>query len=713
MSLEQTSNRGAISRREWLAVVALLLLAFTLRTIDLARVPPGLHNDEVVAAQMAESVMNGRLAIFFPEDTGSEPLHYYFSAPIMRVFGSTVFALRLPSMALSLIGASAMWAVARRLFGPPVALTALAGFAIVFWTVEFGRIVSPVVMMVPLGTLSAYFFWRAYTASADHKTAQAGIPMPAPERHGDAALHKFVIYRAGGRRALPLWALSGLWLGMSILSYTAARILPVIFAAFGVYVLIAHRAEWRRWWMGIALTLIVATVVALPMFLYLMVNPAADQLDFFDIDRPLVELRQGHLAPVIQTTLNTLGMFAFAGDPLPYYDVPGRPVFEPIGALLLAAGLLIAFRRWRRPEYAFVVLWFFLSLAPGMLSQPAPNYTRTLGVQIVLFAIPGIAVAALLERWRSAIVYAGLGIVFLGNIAWTAHDYFVVWPGIDTVRFWHQSGLKAVADRLQAAPDSSPVALCLPEWLIDEREPWWKPGWQHLRYLLHRPDVSLRYYDCVDSMVFIEGPARYAVPDAADADALGAFPFYSQFLAAADRVLDILPDRSGIILGADATAALDQHLTEVAAGSVAAWAPEAGGEPAHLPVSFGDKVELLGYTLHPSSLIPHPSSSFDLTTYWRVTGSLPPQLSQFTHVLDADGTIVAQQDRLALTSASLRAGDIFAQIHRVTLPADLDEGDYSLSVGLYTLRDGSRLPIRQGGQPRGDRLWLRSITVEK
>jgi len=678
--VSQKKPSRTISTREWLALVALLLLAFALRVIDLTRVPPGLHNDEVVAAKLAERVMNGDVALFYPGDTGSEPLHYFFSGLLMRLFGSTVFALRLPSVALSLIAMSVSAALARRWFGPVVARVALAGFAITFWTVEFGRIVSPVVMLAPLGALSAYCFWRAHAAT--------------------------------GRRAVALWLLSGLWLGMSILAYTAARILPAVFVAFGAYILVVHRSEWRRWWTGIAVSLAVAAVVALPMFIYLARNPQSDQLDFFDIDRPLVELRQGNFAPVIETSLRTLGMFAFVGDPLPYYDVPNRPVLEPLGALLLAIGVLIAARRWRQPEYAFVLLWFLLALAPGMLSQPAPNYTRTLGAQIVLFMLPGIAVAALLQRWRHPIIFAALAALFSANLVWTAHDYFTLWPSIDTVRFWHQTGLKAVADRLQSDPASSPVALCLPDYLIDENDRWWNPGWRHLRYLLHRPDLSLRYYNCVDSGVFLVGPARYAVPDA-DVTTLDQFPFYTQFLAPLDPARDLLPDRLGVLVHLDEPAELDLYLAELAGSSIVAWAPEAGGGSAQLPIDFSERVQFLGYTLPPSSLILPPSSSFDLTTWWRVTNALPPQLSQFTHVLDARGAIVAQQDRLALTSASLRPGDVFAQMHHITLPADLAQGEYPLSIGLYTTPDGARLSIAQGDQPRGDRLWLRTIRVEE
>jgi hypothetical protein len=175
--------------------------------------------------------------------------------------------------------------------------------------------------------------------------------------------------------------------------------------------------------------------------------------------------------------------------------------------------------------------------------------------------------------------------------------------------------------------------------------------------------------------------------------------------------LDVLPDGLGVIVRSDV--ALDQHLAEVAAGSTAEWAPEVGelDRSAQMPISFQGAVEFLGYEVSASSL--KPGDSFDLVTYWRVAGALPPQLSQFTHVLSADGAIVTQRDRLALTSASLMAGDVFVQIHHLALPGDLAAGEYPLAIGLYTVSDGVRLQITQAGQPRGDRLWLRPVVVEE
>jgi len=673
--------RKDISQTDWLIVIALLLVAFALRTIDLVRVPPGLHNDEVVEIQITERVANGRIGVFFPEDTGHETLYYYFAAPFLRVFGHDSFGMRLPAVFLSMVGMSVIFSLTCRLLGRMPALISLGGFAVVFWTVTLGRIISHVPMELPMAALAAYCFWRA-----------------RPVR---------------GVRAAWLHVLSGVCLGLAINAYTAARILPVIFAAFGLYTLLWHRETWRDWWKRIGLTLLAAAVTVLPLAIYLFRHPGADQLSFFDINRPLIELRNGNIGPVIRTSLRTLGMFAFFGDPLPYFDVPGRPVLDPVGALLLGIGLLIALWRWRQPEYAFLVLWFLLALVPGMLSQPAPSYTRTIGAQVVLFAFPGMAISVLLEHWRHSIVRAALVLLFVGNLMWTGYSYFIVWPSVDTVQFWHQSGLKAIADRLQTDPDRSPVAVCVPDHLLNERADWWKPAPQHMRYLLDRPDLSLRYYNCADAMVVSEGPMRYAFPDVASMDELKQFPVYDLLLSESDYTVEFMPRALGVILSVDRLRDLNERLNDVVTDSAVYWAWEGNAyqRQAQAPINFEDRVQFLGYTT--SSGVLKPGAAFAVTTWWRVVGALPSGLVQFTHVLDREQTLVAQQDRLAFTSGSLREGDVFAQIHELSLPHDLAEGEHTLSIGLYTPSDGARLQISQGNVSRGDRLYLEPIVVKR
>ncbi|MBN1873848.1 MAG: glycosyltransferase family 39 protein [Anaerolineae bacterium] len=728
-----------ITLPERCAIIAIFLLGFALRTVGLMQVPPGLHNDEIVELLFTKSVVEGRRGVFFPEDTGHETLYYYLAAaPMMYFFGQSHFALRFPLVILSTVTMIVVWAIARRMFDRIVAFTALTGFAMTFWPIMMARLILHTAMLPPMAALAGYCFWRAVSYPAQHKSTK-------------------------------WWALSGLFLGLSLNSYTASRILPVIWIAFGCYGYIVTRFKgtlpgelhppvvWRQWGAGIAFVLVIAGVIVLPLALYLLQNPAADQLDYYDIGRPLEELRRGNVAPALETTLRTLGMFAFLGDPLPYYDVPGRPVFDPVSATLLGIGLCIALWHWREPRYAFVLIWFFLALVPGMLSQPAPNYTRTLCVQVVLFAIPGIALSAILNHplfqpisrvnnLRRRILYGALGLLFLGNFSWNVYAYFVAWPSLDSVTFWHHASLRAVADNLQAKQietireghpaqsETPPVVVCVLEHMIGESHPWWKPAWQHMNFLLDDTSLlaNLRYYACEDASVLVPGPARYAFTNAGDLETLQRLPIYVDILAAADPQLEFLNHQLGIIVNIEqAMPLLEQYLQEIAIYSTLAWAPEVEGvtPAAQVPVTFQTVepsdtrgiVQFIGYTLTAaedrpsedlSSGILIPGSTYDLTTYWRVIQTLPPKVFQFTHILDAHQNIVAQQDRLNITSQSLHPGDVFAQTHHLSLSADLSNGEYALSIGLYTQPDGVRFQILEGeyhhldAQSCGDRLWL-------
>jgi hypothetical protein len=73
----------------------------------------------------------------------------------------------------------------------------------------------------------------------------------------------------------------------------------------------------------------------------------------------------------------------------------GPALFVGAGAVLFVLGLLVCFARWRRPPYAFVLIWLIVTLLPNMLTAPAPFFYRAIAAQTAVAAMPAIGTVAI------------------------------------------------------------------------------------------------------------------------------------------------------------------------------------------------------------------------------------------------------------------------------------------------------------------------------
>jgi len=678
------------ARRLWLielaCVTGLLLLAAALRLYRLQDFPSGYHNDEVTDAHIVETVVAGRRAIYFPEDTGSEPLYMYFSAPFAAVLGPTVFALRLPSVFLSMVALCAVWVLTRRLFGRLAAGVALGAMSVSWWSVLLGRITLHVAPVVPMLALALYFFCRS---------------MLPPSGRPRSTLHL---------------VLSGCFFAMAFNSYTAARMVPFLVMALLAYLALVRRDLIFARWRGLLALAVVAAALSSPLVIYLLTHPGAKQLTYsgFDVSQPITDLLAGKPQLVIETTLQTLGMFAFVGDPLPYYDMPGRPLMEPVGAALFLLGIATLVWRWREPRCGIVLIGLLITLLPGMLSQPAPNYARTVGAMALAFAVPGIGADVIWRaagaRWGKAAQCIGavtLAALLFGNAAWLARDFFIVWPAQAETRWWMQTGLKEVAGALTADPQRGPVAVCVESHLIEERVEWWRPAWWIYHYLSSATEQDVRWYDCTESVVIPTSNApRFAFPDVGSLDQLNGLPIARWMQVA--PVQDAKRAGNSLVVTTAPITAWWEDMARLAAESPAAWPPEANRSgDVWPPVDFGHVMHLNAYQVQGRAAA---GAVITVTTYWQVDAPLEPRLALFTHVIT--GThIAAQVDHLAITSQSLQPGDVFLQVHHLKLPEDMERGWYWLSVGVYSQDTGTRLKVYEGSTPVADRLYLKLIRV--
>jgi hypothetical protein len=129
---------------------------------------------------------------------------------------------------------------------------------------------------------------------------------------------------------------------------------------------------------------------------------------------------------------------------------------------------------------------------------------------------------------------------------------------------------------------------------------------------------------------------------------------------------------------------------------------------------LGDTIMLHGYTLLEDHLA--PADIIQVTLFWEASASITQRYKVFLHLLDGDGTLVAQRDSepgggLALTT-TWEPGQIQTDNHGILIPVGTPPGTYQLTAGLYPLEDPvARLPVTLDGEPAGDVLSLALITV--
>jgi hypothetical protein len=85
-----------------------------------------------------------------------------------------------------------------------------------------------------------------------------------------------------------------------------------------------------------------------------------------------------------------------------------------------------------------------------------------------------------------------------------------------------------------------------------------------------------------------------------------------------------------------------------------------------------------------------------LLTTWRVDGPLADPLKLFVHLLDVDGQVIGNGDRLDVSVASLHTGDVFIQLNRLPRPTDAVCAPCRIELGLYNPVTNERLPASTG-----------------
>lgn len=659
----------------WAALIALLLAALFLRVYRLDEVPPGLTHDEADTGYFAAAVYGGaRSQVEAPYGYAYQPFTMYSGALFMHLFGPTGLALRYHSAFWGMVVLLFTYLWGRRAFGRAAGLGGAALVALSFWTVADSRFALNSEPAPALVTAAAYCLWLA-------------------------------LDRPQGRQRWWAWLLFALLLAGSTYAYEAALAAAAAFALFFVYLALFDWARFRRCGLWFGGALVLAALLAAPHLL----DPAAWGRTQ-TLSGPLQALLGGDVRPLLHNALGALGTISFSGDSFVTYNLPGRPILDPLVSVFFYGGVLLCLWRWRRPACAFVLLWAALGLVPSLVLGEWTSTLHSKAAQSPILLLPAVSAvevwqwvsARLGRRWGAVLAALGAAWLVVVGVS-TGYDYFVRWGRSPDTRAAYFHNLAEASDFVQEGTYSGVVVLSapFPELPLD-------PLIGAMR--VQRDDVTLRWCDARRALLFPDAAEVLLIlPTNAPLD-----PWFAPYLplGAAERVV---VDPQGI----DPYFDVLRWAPSQAWGTIESHLQRQAVEPPSLPADFGGAAMLVGYELE--TPVVRPGETLELITAWQVEepaalGAEDPrrygrEAAIFVHLLDAQGNLVAQEDRLDVPAWGWQRGDRFLQIHRLTTGAELPAGAYRLAVGLYTRPDLVRLPLLAAGAPVSDQVLLSWVEV--
>lgn len=692
----------------WLPV-AVLLVAAALRLWCLASLPYGLARDESYNVLDEATISWQYHPVFFPANGGREALFFYWQGLFLALLGRTTFAVRLPAAFVGTATVALQFAVVRRTFGYRVAILASATLATVYWAVQDSRV------------------------GLRHTTVPLFV-----------LLTIWALHRAAHRRRLRDFALAGAVVGLAAFSYTAADVLPAVAVAYALFLMLTRREKTRAWLAGGGVASLSCAIVAAPLALHLWAHRGemqrVPQTAAVHLGQPAPEV----LGVLGRQALTYLASLTGHGDTEWIFNLSGRAVFDPLMGALAYAGLALlvvlcvrpGIGPWRFAERdgALLFLCSLLALAvPGLITHPAPYYSRVVGVLPALALAPALALDAMraaigrvvggacrgkstsspplgaryaLPREpacpppradqagetpalpgkglpspagfpiRAASAWLPVAIVAVPLVvqgAGTAHDYFVRWARAPSSAYAYSSGAVAIAAYLRSAHLRGEVDVSTDDPHV-------------VRALAPVESAAVRWFHADQFVPLPVGHTdRFYLSDGDTSSPL------DQMLAAhGTKLVDLRDPNAGVVVA---------HGYRLPA-SAEVWTPPAASPAA----SFGGVLDVTGSEVRRD---PADPATYLVILGLRARRDGPGYLGISARAVDEAGDTWAQEDGSPEDIGSWKAGEAGILLHRLRLPAGTPPGTLRAVARVYQIT--TLEPLRRD-DGKGDALDLGTVT---
>jgi 4-amino-4-deoxy-L-arabinose transferase-like glycosyltransferase len=397
-------------------LLGILGLAFVLQGYHVADIPPGVHGDEGESGMQALQLLHGEVGSLISVGWYHLPmLGFAWHAISMRVFGETVFGLRMSSVIAGTLTLIPFYFRTRLLFNRTTALLAIFFLAVSHPFIALNRLGINYTQTTLFEVTTFYFLFR-------------------------------------GLRSKKWWdfAACGLFMGIGLYLYYASRLVPFIVLGFLFCACISNRGLLREHWRGMTILWLAALLIFAPMGVYFLQHPwhFMSRTSFVFVlgsqgwvDTPYPQ--ENAVLTLLGQTSRVLPLFNYGGDTSGQYGYRGA-MLDFLSSVLFVLGLGYSFARALRPRRFFLLIWFWATIiAGGILTLPAPFVPRLAGMLPVVALFAAVAGSATLdvlrEAWADnkatrailgALVALTLGVVSFLNYDTYFNDY------LPTVQGW-------------------------------------------------------------------------------------------------------------------------------------------------------------------------------------------------------------------------------------------------------------------------------------
>ena len=399
-NLRQFFSRLWPPRTGTVILLAILIVAAFVRLYNLDSLPFGVWYDEAD---------NGLWALRIIEDSSYRPIYVestnlpahflYLVAFSFKLFGVSVWAIRLITAGLGVLTVMAGYFLVREIFDYRLAIVAAFLLAVSRWDVNFSRLGMHGVSTPFFAALAAYFLVKALRT----------------EQYLDSAL-------------------GGVALGLGLCFYAPFRLFPFVIGLFLVHRAIVERGFVRRCYPGVLVFILAALLVFAPVGQFAWQHPKT----FFDRTQVTSifkdKTRSQAIEAVRQSAKQHFLMFNYRGDPNGRHNLPGEPMLDFVTSALFVLGLGYSLSRWRQPQYWFLVFWLVVMLCGGILSLEfeAPQSLRAIGTLPVAYVLACVPLYLIATEWDKAVrrwcwLPVAACCLLLAQIGWkNMHTYFQV-----------------------------------------------------------------------------------------------------------------------------------------------------------------------------------------------------------------------------------------------------------------------------------------------